>query len=237
MLAEFVNIAGRILTIFPLLLVMTLFMGKRSIGQVPIFDFLIFTTLASVTGADLADPSVSHAHTAFAIVAIAFLQKGIAILTLKKRKLGKLITFEPIIVIKDGQLLIDNLQNIQFTIDNILQMLREKSVFDLSEVALAIVEANGELSVLKKPEKSDPKLEDLGLEQKSSGISYPVIIEGMIQEEILKELGLTKETLRERLLDLGIVKIQTIFLCTCTSDGGLHLAYTRKDEKYQRIQH
>ena len=237
MLSELANVTGRIITIFPLLLLMTLFMGKRSIGQVPIFDFLIFITLASVTGADLADPAVSHVHTAFAIVVIALLQKTVAFLALKKRSFGKLITFEPIVVVKDGQVLIDNLKKIQFTVDNILQMLREKNVFDIEEVKIAIIEANGELSVLKKGEKSIPTLEDFGIEKKSSGISYPVIIEGVIREEILKELGLSKESLRERLLDLGIVKIQSIFLCTINNEGKLHLAYTKKDEKYQRIQH
>jgi uncharacterized membrane protein YcaP (DUF421 family) len=237
MLLELANILGRIVTIFPLLLVMTLFMGKRSIGEVPIFDFLIFVTLASVTGADLADPSVSHIHTAFAIVAIGFFQKAIAKLSLKKRKFGKYITFEPTVVIKDGKLLIDNLQTIQYTIDNVFQLLRQKNVFDINEVQIGVIEANGELSIQKKPQNSTPTNEDLGINKKSSGMSYPVIIEGVIQEEIIKELNLSKESLRARLQNEGIVRLESIFLCTMNDEGKLHLAYTRKDEKYQRIQH
>ncbi|MFC0559804.1 DUF421 domain-containing protein [Halalkalibacter alkalisediminis] len=237
MLLELANISGRILTIFPLLLATTLFMGKRSIGQVPIFDFLIFVTLASVTGADLADPSVSHIHTAFAIVAIGLFQKAVAKIALKRRKLGKLITFEPTVVIKDGQLLIDNLQSIQYTIDNIFQLLRQKNIFDINEVLLGVIEANGDISVQKKPEKSAPSIEDLGIKKKSSGMSYPVIIEGMMQEEIIKELNITKEILRLRLQNEGIVRIESIFLCTMNDEGKLHLAYSRKDEKHQRIQH
>lgn len=237
MLLELANILGRILTIFPLLLAATLFMGKRSIGQVPIFDFLIFVTLASVTGADLADPSVSHIHTAFAIVAIGLFQKAVAKIALNKRELGKLITFEPTVVIKDGQLLIDNLQSIQYTIDNIFQLLRQKNIFDINEVLIGVIEANGDISVQKKPEKSAPSIEDLGIKKKSSGMSYPVIIEGIMQEEILKELNVTKETLRLRLQNEGIVRIESIFLCTLNDEGKLHLAYTRKDEKHQRIQH
>lgn len=237
MLLELVNVLGRIITILPLLLMMTLFMGKRSIGQVPIFDFLIFVTLASVTGADLADPSVSQVHTAFAIVAICFLQKFVALLTIKNRKIGKFITFEPIVVVKNGQLLVDNLETIQYSIDNILQLLRQKDIFDINEVKLAILEANGELTVQKKPEKSTPSLEDLGLPKKGSGISYPVIIEGVIREEILKELNMRKDMFLERLQREGIIRIENIFLCTITEDDQLQLAYTRNDEQYQRIQH
>lgn len=212
-------------------------MGKRSIGQMPVFDFLIIAILANVTGADLADPSVSHIHTAFAIVAIAFLQKLLATFSFKKRKFGKLITFEPLVVIKDGKMLVDNLQTIQFTVDNILQMLRQKNIFDINEVRLAVIEANGELTVQKLPEKSSPSLEDLGLTKKGSGMSYPVIIEGVIQEEILKEVQLTSETLRERLHNEGVIRIENIFLCTMDEEGKLHLAFTYKDEKHQRIQH
>ncbi|ARK30237.1 DUF421 domain-containing protein [Halalkalibacter krulwichiae] len=237
MLLELTNVLARIVTIYPLLLAMTLFMGKRSIGQLPIFDFLIFVTLANVTGADLADPSVEHVHTAFAIVAIAFLQKSVAKLAFKKRKFGKLITFEPIVVIKDGQLLVDNLQSIQFTVDNILQMLRQKNVFDIYEVQLGVIEANGELSVQKKPAKAAPSIEDLGITKKSSGISYPVIIEGEMKEEILKELKISKESLRKRLEDEGIIRLEKIFLCTINGEGDLQLAFTKKDEHYQRIQH
>ncbi|WP_227936125.1 DUF421 domain-containing protein [Alkalihalobacillus deserti] len=212
-------------------------MGKRSIGEVPIFDFLIFVTLASVSGADLADPSVSHIYTAFAIVAIGFFQKAVAMIVLKRRRLGKIITFEPTVVIKNGQLLIDNLKSIQYTIDNVFQLLRQKDVFDINDVLLGIIEANGDLSIQKKPEKSAPSMEDLGIKKKNSGLSYPVIIEGIMQEEILKELNITKEILRTRLHNEGIVRIESIFLCMMNDEGKLNLAYTRKDEKYQRIQH
>ncbi|WP_209124875.1 DUF421 domain-containing protein [Alkalihalobacillus sp. BA299] len=237
MVYELANILGRILTIFPLLLAITLLMGKRSIGQVPIFDFLIIVTLASVTGADLADPSVKHLPTAFAIITIGLLQKLVAKIAIKKRKFGKLITFEPTVVVKDGKLLIDNLKKIQFTIDNILQLLRQNNVFDINDVQLAIIEANGAISVQKKAEKSTPSLEDLGVHKKSSGISYPVIIEGVIQQEILKELKLTPESLYQRLQSEGVSRINSIFLCTLNDEGQLHLAYTKKDDRYQRIQH
>ncbi len=237
LLNEFVLILGRILTIFPLLLATALIMGKRSIGELPIFDFLVIITLASVTGADIADPSISHLHTAFAILAIGFFQKFVAILVINKRSVGKWITFEPTVVVKDGQILIQNIKAIRYSIDNILQMLRHKDVFDIADVQLAIIESNGEISVQKKPEKSTPLIEDLGITKKSSGISYPVIIEGVMREEVLKDLQLTKEALRKRLQDEGIIRIESIFLCTINDEGKLHLAYTRTDERIERIQH
>lgn len=237
MLSELALILGRIVTVFPLLLATTLVMGKRSIGEVPIFDFLIIVTLASVTGADIADPSVSHVHTAFAIVAIGIFQKIVAKLVIKNRPFGKWITFEPTVVVKDGKILIKNLTAIRYSIDNILQMLRQKDIFDIADVQLAIIEANGGISVQKKPEKTSPSIEDLDIKKKHSSVSYPVIIEGIMQEEVMKELQLTKETLRQRLQDKGIIRTGCIFLCTINDEGQLHLAYTKEDERTERIQH
>ena len=60
----------RILTILPLLLCITLFMGKRAIGELPVFDFLIVIILGALVGADIADPDIKHLPTAIAIIFI-----------------------------------------------------------------------------------------------------------------------------------------------------------------------
>lgn len=237
MFQELALVTGRIFTILPLLLFMTLTMGKRSIGQVPIFDFLVIVTLASVTGADIADPTVSHIHTAYAIIAIALFQKVVALKVIRNRPFGKWITFEPTVVVKDGKMLVDNVASIRYSIDNVLQMLRQKDVFDIGDVKLAIIEANGDISVQRKPNKAVPSIEDLGIKKKYSGISYPIVIEGEFREEVIEELGMNKESLLRRLEKMGVIRIDTIFLCTINDEGDLQLAYSRKDEEHELIQH
>ena len=100
----------------------------------------------------MADPNISHIHTAFAIIAIDLFQKFVALLVINKRKIGKWITFEPTVVLKDGQILVKNSKAIRYSIDNILQMLRQKDIFDIAEVQLAIIESNGDISVQKNRE-------------------------------------------------------------------------------------
>lgn len=237
LLTELALISGRIVTILPLLLATTLVMGKRSIGEVPIFDFLIIVTLASVTGADIADPSVSHLHTAFAIVAIGFFQKIVARLVIKERKFGKWITFEPTVVIKDGKIITGNLESIRYSIDNVLQMLRQKNIFAIEDVDIAIIEANGQISVKQRPERTTPTMDDLGLQTTKNRISYPVIIEGIMQGEVLKDLQITEEELRQELQQKGVLRLESVFLCTMNQAKELHLAYSERDERVERIQH
>ncbi|MGO4888256.1 DUF421 domain-containing protein [Anaerobacillus sp. MEB173] len=229
--SELLIIFGRILTILPLLLLITLYMGRRSAAELPVFDFLVIITLASVTGADIADPNIHHLHTAFAIVMIGFLQRIVSNLTLKKRKLGKFITFDPTVVIKDGYFLNKNLKKIRYPIDDILEMLREKDIFDIQDVELGIVEASGNLTVYKKPAKTTVTIEDIGLIKKESGMSYPVIIEGMIDDEVLQEVNLTRADLKQHLKQRGITDINSVFFASINKKRELHVSLVNQNQE------
>lgn len=117
-------------------------MGKRSVGQLPIFDFLVVITLGAVVGADIADPTTHHFPIAVAIVTLGIFQIVVARWKISNRKIGRLLTFEPTIIIHNGKFIKKNIRQIRYSIDNVLQMLREKNVFDISDVKMGIIEAN-----------------------------------------------------------------------------------------------
>lgn len=217
-------IFGRIVTILPLLLFLTLFMGKRAIGELPIFDYLIIITLGAVVGADIADPNIKHFPTALAIIFIAIFQRFITYWKIKNRKVGRLLTFEPTIVIQDGILLDRNLKKLRYSIDSVLQMLREKNVFDISEVETAIIEANGGLSVLKKPEKHPLTKEDMKIVRAASTIALPIIVEGAIYTEILNDFNVNRIWLQEQLSKRGIHNLDDVFFASINGDLQLHIS-------------
>ncbi len=165
-------VLGRIITILPLLLLVTLYMGKRAIGELP--------------------------------------------------------TFEPTIVIQNGKLLKKNLGRIHYSIDNVLQMLREKEIFDISEVETAIIEASGNLSVLKKSEKNAVTREDMKLAIKTSAMTYPVVIEGIIYSQVLNYLCLDEAWLMGQIKDRKL-SLQDIFLASINQDHELHISLKNED--------
>lgn len=222
---------GRIITILPLVLFITLKMGKRSIGELPVFDFLIIISLGAVVGADLSDPEIRHYHTVITIIGIGLLQILITKLSIKQRNFGKWITFEPTVVIKNGTLLIGNLKKIRYSIDNILQMLREKEVFDLSEVELAIIEANGRLSVYKQANKTTVTIEDLGVQKKEEGLSYPIIIEGKLYHDVIHDLQIDEAWLYSELKKQGIEDINQIFYASVNKKKKLHVSLKNETTK------
>ncbi|WP_432664370.1 DUF421 domain-containing protein [Wukongibacter baidiensis] len=214
----------RIVTILPLLLFVTLFMGKRAIGELPVFDYLIIITLGSVTGADIADPDVKQIPTIVAIISIGLLQRLVANLKISNRKIGHLITFEPTVVIQDGKFINKNLKKNRYSIDNILNKLREKDIFDISEVETAIIEATGNLSVLKKAQKNPVTLEDMGILRASSPIAFPIIMDGTIYSNVLKKFNLNEAWLYQELSHQGISNIERVFYASINSDLNLHVS-------------
>ncbi|MGJ9382630.1 DUF421 domain-containing protein [Salipaludibacillus sp. CF4.18] len=228
-LMEILIVLGRIITILPLLLIVIIFVGKRAIGEIPVFDFLIIITLGSVVGADIADPSVNHLPTAVAIVAIGGIQKLVDKWEILHRKFGKLITFQPTVVVQDGKLIPDNLKRVSYSIDNILQMLREKGIFDISEVETALIESSGSLSVLKKAEKNTVTLEDMGI-TKLSSFTIPVIIEGSVYADVLKFLNLNEIWLHKQLTSQGI-DLRDVFFGSINQQKELQLSMKVEHEE------
>ncbi|HDK7176195.1 TPA: DUF421 domain-containing protein [Clostridium botulinum] len=88
---------------------------------------------------------IKHIYTTVAIILIGIFHIIVSKLKVKYRKFGHVITFEPTIVIQEGKFIVKNLRKIRYSIDNILQMLREKDIFDINDVHIGIVEANGNI--------------------------------------------------------------------------------------------
>jgi len=221
---EYIIITFRIISILLLALVLTLIAGRRKIGELPVFDLIIFITLGAVIGADIADPEIKHLPTAYAIILLVGIQYFYSIIIIKKRKIGNLVTFEPVVVIENGQFVTANLRKLRYSIDNILMMLREKDVFDISEVEFAVVESTGQISVLKKSQYQPITAKEIKLNTEYKGLSIPLIVEGEIYEENLKKLKLDKNWLINEIRSKDISSVENVFFASINTDGQLYIS-------------
>ena len=222
---EYLIILFRIITIMLLLLFVTLFiMGKRPIGELPVFDFLSIVVMGSVVGADIADPRIKHLPTAFAIVVLAFFQRVISILILKNKKAKKLLTFEPTIIIRDGKLIYKNIKKINYAIDDILMMLRENGIFDISKVQYGIIEPSGNMSILKKVQNETVTINDMNIQPKSGNLALTVILDGELQEKNINLLNTTKQDILEKMKTKGFNSYKEIFYASMDFQGNLNIS-------------
>ncbi|MGI8313653.1 DUF421 domain-containing protein [Halobacillus mangrovi] len=225
-----IKVLGRIVTILPLLLFIGLFMGKRSIGELPVFDFLVVLVLGSVVGADIADPKINHIHTVIAMIAIAFVQKFVIWIKLKNRKIGKLLTFEPTVVVFKGELVEKNLKDINYSIDNIIQMLREENVFHIQDVDMGIIEANGRLSIKLRSGNEPVTKKDMNIYTRGEGYEMPIIMDGEIQKDILYKTNKDEKWLEKQLNEYGISDSKDVFYAAISDQGKFTLLRKGKEQ-------
>ena len=104
-------------------------------------------------------------------------------LNIKSVKFRTITEGNPITVIRNGELQQKQLKKLRFTINDIISALRQKDVFNIEDVDFAVVETNGTLSVLLKPDKRNSTPSNYDKPEKDVGMPCPVIIDGKIMED------------------------------------------------------
>ncbi|WP_366922959.1 DUF421 domain-containing protein [Metallumcola ferriviriculae] len=221
------------LIIYVLLLVLSRLMGKKFIAQLTFFDFITAITIGTISGSFItAEVKGAYLLLSPVVFAIAVITTGF--ISLKSVPARKFIEGEPVIAIQNGKILEKNLGKMRLNIDNLMMMLREKKVFELSEVEFAVLEPSGKLSVLKKSQNLPLTPSDVNIETKYKGMSSEIIRDGKIVEQNLRQNNLTHQWLYNQLLAKGVRDLNDVFLASLSTDGILY--FDLKNDKLDYVQ-
>ncbi|MFC0189764.1 DUF421 domain-containing protein [Fictibacillus aquaticus] len=207
---------------FAFLLLLMRLLGKKQLGELTFFNYATGIAMGNIIGDMVVHKEITVMESLAALTAWA---AGVFIVELinKKSKLAKYLTKgEPTIVIKKGQIEQNKMKKLQMTMDDLLMLLRNASVFDIQEVEYAVMEPNGQLSVLKKPLKDSVTKEDLNL-QPEFGKYLPtaLVTEGKLQKDALKEYDLTEDWLQNRLKQVNVKNMKDVYFAQLMEDGEL----------------
>jgi len=213
------------------LLVFARLLGKQQISQLTFFDYVLGITIGSIAASlsvDLTSRAWPHWVGLFTWAAIVFILQWIS---LKSPHAAKYLVGEPSIIIMNGQIMEDNMRKIRYTTSDLLEQLRDKGVFDLTQVAYAVLETNGQLSVLLKPEFQPATPSDLNINPQNVGLGVEVISNGVIIEENLKKVQLDRLWLKNQLEKQGIKYPSEVFLATYNpATGKFYIDKYKKDQ-------
>ncbi|WP_144528712.1 DUF421 domain-containing protein [Peribacillus simplex] len=220
---EYIEVILRSITSFTLLLIGTRILGKQTISQMTMFDFIAAISLGAISANLAFNTSIKVQHTiiAFTIyVAIIFL---IALISLKNRKGRKFLAGDPTIVMQNGKVLEGNMNKMRYTLDYLNQQLRERDIFNIEEVLFAIVETNGTLTVLKKPQFRNVTKQDLMIsampEQK---LPIELIMDGEIIKENLEQNNITFSWLESELKKRNLSKYDVVY-AVLAANGNMYV--------------
>jgi len=223
LMPEIIIIIIRAIIAFFLLFVMTRLMGKTQISQLNFFDYIIGITIgstASTMATDIDTPAVSGATS---ILVWSGLAIAIDRLTLKNIIIRKITEGEPTVVIKNGKLMEKAMARANYDISELMIELRNKGIFELSQVEEAVLEPNGNLSVLPKSQYQPVTPQDLNLDTKYKGMPQILVVDGNIAHHRLSELNLTEDWLKQQLNNLGINDLSEVMVAQLDTTGKLYV--------------
>ena len=193
----------RTILLYALVFLVIRLIGKRQISDLQPFDLIMTLLIADLASEPASDVSIPLLYGVVPILALFLLQRLVAFLALKNTRLRKLICGSPLILIKDGIVQCDALYGARYTVSDLIEQLRTKDVFDLSDVSYAILETNGSLSVLLKGGKQQPDCEAFSLPPADDIPPYLILLEGQVYPYALQQAGFNEIWLKRQLARLG----------------------------------
>ena len=179
----------RTIIIYTLVLIVTRFMGKREIGQMQPFEFVIAIMIADLSVMPMSEIGIPILYGIIPILALLAMHMLISYLNLKSIKIREIICGKPTILINKGVIDENALIKENFTINELQEKLRSKDINNFFDVEFAILETSGDVNVILKSSKRALKPEDFNLEPEYEGISYDLVIDGKIMTDNLRKIG------------------------------------------------
>lgn len=214
---------------FLTILGLMILLGRQQIAEMTFFEYVNGITIGAIAGALATDISQSLWLHWFGLILYGLLTYLLSYLLLKNRRSRKWLEGEPILVIKDGKILEGNMRKHRFTMGEVMKLLREKDVFDISEVQFGVLENDGSLSVMLKPE-----YQSLNHQNKNKPSSVPkepleLIVDGQVIYDNLRRIGKTGKWLLEQIQKQQPVhSIRDVFYAGMETNGKLYIDL-RKD--------
>lgn len=209
------------------LFILARFMGKKQISQLSFFDYIVGISIGSVAAAMSVDQRISLSNGISSMIVWALFPIVFSFVSLHSITARRLLDGTPIVLIQSGKIVEKNLKISKFTVNDLLEELRLKDIFDITDVDFAILETNGKLSVLRTASKQSVTPADMNLSSSDEGLYGNIIIDGRLMKKNMKRMKIDERWLKENLKNSHVTSIENVLLASCNMKGLLHI-----DKKY-----
>lgn len=192
-------------------------MGKRQIGDMQPNELVVTLLISEIAAIPLQDNKQPVAVGIAAILVLIFLEIVISVLSMKSFFVRKILNGKSVVIIKNGAVDQQAMRDVRMTVIDLIELLRNKDIFNISDVAFAVLEVNGNLSVLLKKDAQTVTTKDVDLDLPDDALALPVISDGKIVYESLNALQITSNKLDKILKHKA--SIENIFLMTLDRNG------------------
>lgn len=227
------KIALKIFIGFVGLWVLTRLLGKKEISQLTPFDFVSSVMLSDLVGETVYDEDIKYSELIFALFLWGVLSFVFEKISQKVKRARGFLDGKPSIIIRDGKVDLRHMRQNGLDFDQLRMLLRQHEVFFISEVAYAIFEPNGTLSVMKRPQEEAIKRKDLGLDtfNEKASLSFCLVENGVVDRTSLQMIGKDEAWLQRLLEKSGYERLEDVAYAEWKEDEDLYVVPQHRNRR------
>lgn len=219
----------RTLLIYVFLMITMRLMGKRQIGELEVTDLVTTLLLSEVASLPIVDPSIPVSHALIPMILLLTLEVLSSYLLLRIPALKKLLSAPPTILIQNGVLDQQALLETRLSVEELMSEIRQQGYTGLGEISDAILEKDGKLTILPKPQYAPLTADQIGIPPKGERLMHIVYTSGRYNDAGLSLIGKDRSWLQKQLSRRGVA-LSRLFCVTANSDGKLYWIEHQKGE-------
>ena len=216
-----ITILIRTLIIYISLIVTMRMMGKRQIGELEITDLVTTLLISEIASLPITNPEIPILHAIIPMIILLVLEILSSVILIRLPILKNLVSARPTVIIHRGILDQSALRELRMSLDELMSEIRQQGLTDLSQVDCAILEKNGNLTVLPKAKYAQPTTEQLGLSPENDALMHIVYSNGAYSKIGLRLIGKNRDWLKKQLKRRGLDE-QQLFCVTANENGDLY---------------
>lgn len=205
-------------------------MGKRQIGELQPNELVIAITISDLAAIPMQNSGIPLINGIIPIITLIALEILVSYVTLHCRKLRAFVVGHPMVLIDNGQINAEGLHKTRCSLDDLVEVLRNSGYPNISDVAYAVLETNGQVSVLPKNQKAPLTPSDMKLKTPPDKLPLCLIMDGKPIAQSLKEANLSEVWLEKELKMRGIPSIKSTLFASIDAEGVLY-AQGKEDMK------
>lgn len=213
----------RSIIIYICVLIVVRLMGKRQIGEMQPFEFVVTLIIADLACLPMAELSVPLIHGIIPILTLLIVHFFLCFLSRKFMFARYLLTGRPAIVISPRGINYKELRSLNMTLDDLMELIRGCDVFNLADIAYAILETNGNLCVIKKSLVEPVTREDLKVKVSQNALPVNIIMDGKLMKENVSMTGIDEKFINKCMSKANIKKVKDVLLMTLDNNGEIFI--------------
>ena len=218
-----INMFVRSIIIFLFVLFAVRFMGKRQVGEMQPFEFVITLIIADLATIPMSEISVPILHGIIPIFSIIILHFFICLISRKSMKARYLISGRSAIVVTPNGINYKELKALNMNLDDLIEALRCSEIYNIDDVAYAIIETNGKLCVIKKANQENVTREDIKIKPEPASLPVSIIMDKKLMTENISLTGITESQIAECIKKAGGKTHKDILLMTLDANGEIFI--------------